>query len=157
MQAVNHRRPAKKSSQPQYAARRQKSENENQVYRKLILMAPQIHYSHFNDPSPNFLKKKGWWICHGQIYSDRNLCVLHWSLIAYLLACRGWFLCTPPARVMIRTGKRGCTLFFCHLTHNQSWRHVCYACIFFVSLDRRFLNLELNKPKGWHGSLHHIH
>lgn len=21
-------------------------------------MAPQIHYSHFNDPSPNFLKKK---------------------------------------------------------------------------------------------------
>lgn len=143
----------RKSSQPQHAARRQKSENKNQVYWKLILVTLQIHYSHFNDPSPPF-SKKGWCICHGQIHSIRYLHMLHWSLIICWLA---QFPDTPPTWVTTRTGKRGCTLFLCHLTHNQCWRHVHYACIFLVSLDRRFLKLELNKPKGWHDYLHHIH
>lgn len=108
--------PCQEIFSTQHVTRRQKSENENQIYWKLILMTLQIHYFHCNDPSPPFLKK-GWCTCHGQIYSNRNLCVLHPSLIVYLLACQGLTSTHIPHLDDDKNWKKRMNTFFSVILH----------------------------------------
>lgn len=101
---------------------------------KPCILKTNTYYTCFNDPSPPFLKK-GWWICQGQIHSKKNLCMLHWSLIAYLLACLGMIYAhTTPAWVVIRKRMHTRSAVILH----QCWRCVYHVCIFFVSPDRTF-------------------
>lgn len=66
-----------------------------------------------------------------------------------------WFRHTAPC--MGGDKKEDARRFSCHLPQTSAGGMYIMCVCFLFPLKGHYLNLELNKAKGWHGYLHHIH